>query len=106
MLYTLTSVVTPRITYEIVSKPSQAVSHTKSPEPGAPLAAIDIGASPGGWTKVLSEWAGPAGRVAAVDPAGVVASVTALPNVVSERFRLTPLQNCLFTPELQWQFQG
>jgi hypothetical protein len=29
------------------------------------------------------------------------------PNIsVSERFRLTPLQNCLFTPEVQWQFQG
>jgi hypothetical protein len=26
--------------------------------------------------------------------------------VVSERFPLTPLQNCLFTPELQWQSRG
>jgi len=28
--------------------------------------------------------------------------------VVSRRFplTLTPLRNCLFTPELQWQFQG
>ena len=27
--------------------------------------------------------------------------------LVSERFRLiTPLQNCLFTPELQWQSRG
>jgi deoxyribodipyrimidine photolyase len=25
---------------------------------------------------------------------------------VSERFRLIPLQNCLFTPELQWQSRG
>jgi hypothetical protein len=25
---------------------------------------------------------------------------------VSERFPLTPLRNCLFTPELQWQSRG
>jgi hypothetical protein len=25
---------------------------------------------------------------------------------VSRCFRLTPLQNCLFTPDLQWQFRG
>ena len=25
---------------------------------------------------------------------------------VSERLRLTPLRNCVFTPELQWQSSG
>ena len=40
---------------------------------------LDLGAAPGGWTKVLS---GLAGMVIAVDPADLDPSVKALPNVI------------------------
>ena len=44
------------------------------------MAALDVGAAPGGWTKTLAEH--PAvSRVVAVDPAGVVPAVSALPQV-------------------------
>jgi hypothetical protein len=44
------------------------------------LPALDIGCAPGGWTKVLSAqpWVS---TVVAVDPAGVVPAVAALPGV-------------------------
>ncbi|MEM4736772.1 MAG: THUMP domain-containing protein, partial [Nitrososphaeria archaeon] len=45
---------------------------------------LDLGAAPGGWTKVL---AGLAKRVVAVDPADLDAEVTRLPNVVHLRCR-------------------
>ena len=44
------------------------------------MTALDVGAAPGGWTKTLAEH--PAvSRVVAVDPAGVVPAVSALPQV-------------------------
>jgi len=49
---------------------------------------LDIGAAPGGWTKVL---AGMAGRVVAVDPADLHPSVEGLPNVTYLRCRAEDL---------------
>ena len=49
---------------------------------------LDVGAAPGGWTKVL---AGMAGRVVAVDPADLHPSVEEMPNVTHLRCRAEDL---------------
>jgi tRNA acetyltransferase TAN1 len=51
---------------------------------------LDLGAAPGGWTKVL---AGSAKRVVAVDPAALDSEVEKLPNVVHLRCRAEELPN-------------
>jgi tRNA(Ser,Leu) C12 N-acetylase TAN1 len=51
---------------------------------------LDLGAAPGGWTKVL---AGSAKRVVAVDPAALDSEVEKLPNVVHLRCRAEEVPN-------------
>ena len=45
----------------------------------APAAAVDVGAAPGGWTRLLARACAP---VYAIDPANLDPDVVALPNVV------------------------
>lgn len=54
----------------------------------APRVAVDVGASPGGWTLFLSSRCT---RVYAIDPGDLVPSVAALPNVTHMRARVEPL---------------
>jgi len=51
---------------------------------------LDLGAAPGGWTKVLANLAG---TVVAVDPADLDPSVEALPNVIHLKFKAEEIPN-------------
>ena len=59
-------------------------------EPGAAWRALDVGAAPGGWTKVLAETVA---EVVAVDPAALDPAVAALPNVRHLRCRAEGLDS-------------
>ena len=65
-------------------------TYDSTEEPGRPYVAVDIGASPGGWTDLLSRHAHV--RVVAIDPAELDVPVAARPNVTHMRELLVAVE--------------
>ena len=65
-------------------------TYDSTEEPGRPYVAVDIGASPGGWTDLLSRYAHV--RVVAIDPAELDVPVAARPNVTHMRELLVAVE--------------
>lgn len=68
----------------IAEEPPLLASLAHAAATGGGVMAIDIGASPGGWTELLAHF----GEVVAIDPGALLTRVTARPNVTHLRCRL------------------